>query len=136
LIAGHGSPNGDGVTRSIHGVVQLGGGSVQGNETNMGTALVDKLLAACIQQGASDLHLSPGEPPMLGIHGRRRPLTGDRLTAADLETVVDDITPRDCKRQLQCSGSTAFRFGFGELARVHVRVGSHEGNTSVELLFS
>ena len=40
----------------------------------MAGILIDKLLAACVKQGASDIHLTVGQPPVFRLHGRMRKL--------------------------------------------------------------
>ena len=36
----------------------------------MGTLLIDKLLHAVVRQGASDLHIAVGQPPVIRCDGR------------------------------------------------------------------
>ena len=38
--------------------------------------LIDKLLMACVKQGASDIHITVGQPPVFRLHGRL-PQLGD-----------------------------------------------------------
>ena len=38
----------------------------------MATILIDKLLQTVINQGASDLHITVGQPPVLRLHGHLR----------------------------------------------------------------
>ena len=40
----------------------------------MATILIDKLLQACVKQGASDIHIVVGQPPVFRLHGRMRKL--------------------------------------------------------------
>ena len=40
----------------------------------MATILIDKLLSACVKQGASDIHITVGQPPVFRLHGRMRKL--------------------------------------------------------------
>ena len=49
----------------------------------MGTILIDKLLSACVKQGASDLHITVGQPPVLRLHGRMQKLKTKVLEPAD-----------------------------------------------------
>ena len=49
----------------------------------MGTILIDKLLSACVKQGASDLHITVGQPPVLRLHGRMQRLKTKVLEPAD-----------------------------------------------------
>ncbi len=39
--------------------------------------LIDKLLHACVKQGASDMHITVGQPPVFRLHGHMQPL-GDQ----------------------------------------------------------
>src|SRR4051812_36867799 len=46
------------------------------------------LLAECLRQGASDVHLSPDWPPCFRVHGDLRPVEGAAdLSPADLEAI-------------------------------------------------
>jgi len=40
----------------------------------MATVNMDRLLQACYDQGASDIHITVGRPPVLRVHGRLRSL--------------------------------------------------------------
>jgi twitching motility protein PilT len=102
----------------------------------MGTILIDKLLSACVKQGASDLHITVGQPPVLRIHGQFRHLAADKPNRAEMETVVDEIVPANCREQLRQTRSTTFQFGFGELARVRAFVDAARGNFAVRLQLS
>ena len=49
----------------------------------MGPILIDKLLSAQVKQGASDLHISVGQPPVLRLHGHLQKLKTKVLEPAD-----------------------------------------------------
>ena len=59
----------------------------------MGTILIDKLLSACVKQGASDLHITVGQPPVLRLHGRITKLKTKVLEPADTQALMKSITP-------------------------------------------
>jgi twitching motility protein PilT len=99
----------------------------------MGTLLVDKLLAATIKQGASDLHITVGQPPVLRIHGRLQRLKTKILEPADTTALMKSITPDRCQQEFQETGSTDFGFGFGEAARFRVSVFRQRGNVAMVL---
>ena len=46
----------------------------------MGTILIDKLLHTVVKRGASDLHITVGQPPALRVHGRMKRL--ERMSMA------------------------------------------------------
>ncbi len=57
----------------------------------MKLADLNKLLTFACQRDASDIHLSVGSPPVLRIHGKLRRVESKTLTAADLETALDEL---------------------------------------------
>jgi twitching motility protein PilT len=99
----------------------------------MGTVLIDKLLAACVKQGASDIHISVGQPPVFRLHGRLRRLETKTLEAEDTTSLMKSITPDRCQQELQEKGGTDFGFAFGDLARFRVSVFRQRGNISLVL---
>ena len=76
----------------------------------MATVLIDKLLEACVKQGASDIHITTGQPPVFRLHGRLRRLETKDLEADDTVALMKSITPERCQRELQEMGSADFGF--------------------------
>lgn len=99
----------------------------------MGTILVDKLLSATVKQGASDLHITVGQPPVLRLHGRMQRLKTKVLEPADTTSLMKSITPERCQQEFQETGSTDFGFAFGEAARFRVSVFRQRGNVAMVL---
>ncbi|MEM6793358.1 MAG: PilT/PilU family type 4a pilus ATPase [Acidobacteriota bacterium] len=60
---------------------------------------IDQLLTIMTKQGASDLHLKPGRPPLLRINGKLLPLKTDPLTIDDMQRVVDRVVLKDNQKQ-------------------------------------
>jgi twitching motility protein PilT len=99
----------------------------------MGTILIDKLLSAQVKQGASDLHISVGQPPVLRLHGHLQKLKTKVLEPADTIGLMKSITPERCQQEFQETGSTDFGFAFGDQARFRVSVFRQKGNVSMVL---
>jgi twitching motility protein PilT len=99
----------------------------------MGTLLIDKLLSATIKQGASDLHLSVGQPPVLRIHGRLQRLKTKVLEPVDTTALMKSITPDRCQQEFQETGSADFGFAFGDAARFRVSIYRDRGNVAMAL---
>src|ERR1041384_8634910 len=99
----------------------------------MGTLLIDKLLQTVVNQGASDLHISVGQPPVVRLHGRMRKLETKVLTPDDTMALMKSITPDRCQQELQEVGGTDFGFAFGEMARFRVAVFKQRGNIGLVL---
>ena len=99
----------------------------------MGTILIDKLLSAQVKQGASDLHITVGQPPVLRLHGRMQKLKTKVLEPADTMGLMKSITPDRCQQEFQETGSTDFGFAFGDQARFRVSVFRQRGNVAIVL---
>lgn len=99
----------------------------------MATILIDKLLQACVKQGASDIHIVVGQPPVFRLHGRMRKLETKVLEPDDTVGLMKSISPERCQRELQESGSADFGFAFGDQARFRVSIFKQRGNISMVL---
>ncbi len=99
----------------------------------MGTILIDKLLQAAVKQGASDIHITVGQPPVFRLHGRMRKLETKVLENDDTVSLMKSITPDRCQNELQEGGSTDFGFAFGDLARFRVSVFRQRGSIAMVL---
>ncbi len=99
----------------------------------MATILIDKLLQAAVKQGASDIHIVVGQPPVFRLHGRMRKLETKVLEADDAVGLMKSIAPERCQRELQERGSSDFGFAFGDLARFRVSIFKQRGFVSMVL---
>lgn len=99
----------------------------------METVLIDKLLHAVVKQGASDLHLTVGQPPVIRHDGHMKKLQTKTLEPPDMVALMKSITPDRCQQELQAVGGTDFGFAFGEAARFRVSVFKQRGNIAMVL---
>ena len=97
------------------------------------TILIDKLLQACVKQGASDIHIVVGQPPVFRLHGRMRKLETKVLEPEDSVALMKSIAPERSQRELQEKGSADFGFAFGDLARFRVSIFKQRGFISMVL---
>lgn len=97
------------------------------------TVLIDKLLQACVKQGASDIHITVGQPPVFRLHGRMRKLETKVLEPEDTVSLMKSIAPERCQRELQEAGSADFGFAFGDQARFRVSIFKQRGNIAMVL---
>jgi twitching motility protein PilT len=99
----------------------------------MATVNMDRLLHACVTQGASDIHLVVGRPPVLRIDERLRSLETKVLEPDDTVALMKSITPDRNQQELQEEGGTDFGFAFGDEGRFRVSVFRQKGNISLVL---
>jgi twitching motility protein PilT len=99
----------------------------------MATVNMDRLLHACVNQGASDLHIVVGRPPVLRIDGSLRSLETKTLEPDDTTALMKSITPDKNQQELQEEGGTDYGFAFGDQARFRVAVFRQKGNLSIVL---
>ncbi len=99
----------------------------------MATINMDRLLKACVTQGASDIHLTVGRPPVFRLHGGLRSLETKVLEPDDTTSLMKSITPERNQQELQESGTTDFGFAFGDMARFRVSVFRQKGSLAMVL---
>ena len=99
----------------------------------MATVNMDRLLQACVSQGASDLHIVVGRPPVLRIDGSLRSLETKVLEPDDTTALMKSITPDKNQQELQEEGGTDYGFAYGDQARFRVAVFRQKGNLSIVL---
>jgi twitching motility protein PilT len=99
----------------------------------MASLNMDRLLHACVTQGASDIHISVGRPPTLRLDGHLRPLETKVVEPEDSTALMKSITPDRCQQELQEEGGTDFGFAFGTAARFRVSVFKQKGCVSMVL---
>ena len=94
---------------------------------------MNDLLELAVSEGASDLHISVGIPPILRIDGRLQALESQPLVAEDTERLMKSITSPDHQQQVRKGGGTDYGFGFGDKARFRVSVLKTKGNVGIVL---
>ncbi|MBL7107474.1 MAG: type IV pilus twitching motility protein PilT [Phycisphaerae bacterium] len=99
----------------------------------MATVNMDRLLHACYTQGASDIHLTVGKPPIFRLHGGLRSLETKVLEPDDTVSLMKSITPEKNQQEIQEEGGTDFGFAFGDMARFRVSVFKQKGNMTLVL---
>ena len=83
---------------------------------------ITQLLAFGVEQGASDCHLSAGEPPMIRIHGDLKKLDHPPLTQEEAHALVYDIMNDAQRKAFEETHECDFSFEMGAVARFRVNV--------------
>jgi twitching motility protein PilT len=90
---------------------------------------IDDLLGRTVEAGASDLHLVPGAPPAIRVHGEVRWLEGlDLLRPDDTRTLLYRILSTEQQKQLEVHRQLDFSHGVPGLARFRVNVHFQRGS--------
>jgi twitching motility protein PilT len=83
---------------------------------------ITQLLAFGVQEGASDCHLSAGEPPMLRVNGDLKKLDYAALTKEEVHTLVYDIMGDAQRKAFEETHECDFSFEMGSVARFRVNI--------------
>jgi twitching motility protein PilT len=93
---------------------------------------IASLLRFAVQQKASDLHLSAGEPPMLRVHGDMFRVDGPALSSEDAHRMIFDIMNDAQRRAFQDKLECDFAFALDDDLRFRVNVFvQHRGEGAV-----
>jgi twitching motility protein PilT len=83
---------------------------------------VTALLTFAVQSGASDVHLSSGEPPMIRLHGDMKKLDHPPLSREEVHALVYDIMNDAQRKTFEETLELDFSFDLGEIGRFRVNV--------------
>src|SRR5262244_2813780 len=91
------------------------------------------LLQLMVSEGAADLHIRVGTPPVIRVHGILHRVEGPVLRPEDSEELMRSITSADHIQHVRERGGADFGFSFGEMARFRVSVFKEKGNFGLVL---
>ena len=83
---------------------------------------VTQILAFAVERGASDVHLSAGEPPMLRIHGEIKRLDHAALSREEAHAMAFDVMNDEQRRTFDEKHDIDFSYELGDIARFRVNV--------------
>jgi len=83
---------------------------------------IDDLLGRATEAGASDLHLVPGAPPTIRVHGDLTPLDAEKVMPDDTRGLLYRILSTEQQKQLEVNRQLDFSYGVPGLARFRVNV--------------
>ncbi|MFO1051856.1 MAG: type IV pilus twitching motility protein PilT [Planctomycetota bacterium] len=93
---------------------------------------IQALMDACLERGASDLHISVGRPPVLRIHGHLVELEGMApLMPSDIVHMAAAILPERNRVEVEAHGTTDFGYAHGDKCRFRVSVLTQKGSRAI-----
>ncbi|MDB6032046.1 MAG: pilT 4 [Verrucomicrobiales bacterium] len=91
------------------------------------------LLQLVVSEGAADLHIRVGVPPVIRLHGILHRVEGPALLPEDTEELMRSITSDDHIQSVREKGGADFGFAFGDMARFRVSVFKEKGQFGLVL---
>ena len=91
------------------------------------------LLQLVVAEGASDLHIRVGTPPVIRVHGILHRVEGPALKPEDSEELMRSITSEEHIQSTRERGGADFGFAFADAARFRVSVFKERGNFGLVL---
>ena len=79
-----------------------------------------QLLAFTMQNNASDLHLSSGNPPIIRVSGQMKRVKGEALGSDDIRTMLYSVMAEDQRAEFEKNMELDFAIALGEKARFRV----------------
>ena len=95
--------------------------------------VMSDLLHLVVKEGASDLHIRVGVPPVIRMHGILQKVDGPALTDEVAEELMRSITSDENVQEVRERGGADFAFAFGDMARFRVSVFKERGRFAVVL---
>ncbi len=89
-----------------------------------------ELLQYSLQYGASDIHLTVGQPPMLRISGKLLPSGYDKLTGDETKSLVYSILTDEQKAKFEEDKELDFSIGIPNVSRFRVNVFVQKGSVA------
>jgi twitching motility protein PilT len=83
---------------------------------------ISKLLTFTAKEGASDCHISAGEPPMIRMNGDLKKLDHPALTTEETHALIYDMMSDTQRKNFEEKRECDFSFELGDIARFRVNV--------------
>jgi twitching motility protein PilT len=97
---------------------------------------IDELVKRLVRMAGSDLHLKPGVPPGVRVHGLLRPLEGyEPLSPSDTEEVLKGILSEKLAGGFEEEGEVDFSYEVSGLGRFRVNAFKQRGSVSVAMRY-
>lgn len=91
---------------------------------------ITQLLAFVMQNNASDLHLSPTNPPIVRVYGSLKRLKSEALSSDEIRNMLYSVMTDDQRADFEKDLELDFAISFGEKARFRVNAFTSRNGTS------
>ena len=90
-----------------------------------------QLFDLMVEEGASDVHITVGRPPVVRKHGRLKNVRHPALTPTDTMQLVESISPERMITEFREVGSADFGYAHGQRARFRVAIFRQRGHAAL-----
>jgi twitching motility protein PilT len=90
-----------------------------------------QLFDLMVEEGASDVHITVGRPPVVRKHGSLKNVRHPALTAKDTMNLVESISPERMLTEFRETGSADFGVAHGKRARFRVAIFRQRGQAAM-----
>src|SRR5690554_1195467 len=97
----------------------------------MSQQLVNELLKLAVENGASDIHIKSGNPALLRISGRLKPVEMDPITHEEAKAFVEASIPKRFFSHWEDDGQIDFAYTTGNLGRFRVNAFRQRNTVSI-----
>jgi twitching motility protein PilT len=92
---------------------------------------MQQLFDLMVEEGASDVHITVGRPPVVRKHGHLKNVRHPALTSSDTMTLVQSIAPERMMVEFRERGSADFGHAHGTRARFRVAIFRQKGRAAM-----
>lgn len=94
---------------------------------------IHDLLAHAVAVGASDVHITSGQQPIVRVDGKLQPAGFEPLTADDLRAIVDEIAPPHVRQRLQETRECDFSMREQDVGRFRTNIFYGKGDPAIAM---
>lgn len=94
---------------------------------------IDDLLRLVFQKGGSDLHISPGLPPVIRVDGKLVRTEYPPLTREDVQKLIFNMLTNEQRRNLEQNWELDCSYGMPDVGRFRVNIYKEKGNFGAAL---
>ncbi|USB33681.1 type IV pilus twitching motility protein PilT [Paenibacillus sp. YPG26] len=95
------------------------------------TQQIEQLLRRANDDGASDLHISAGSPPMMRIDGTLTPLDDSLVTAAEAQQMAEELLGAEKAQKFHEAGEIDFAHTIEDVGRYRINIYRQRGEISI-----
>lgn len=95
---------------------------------------LEQIIKAAYNNGASDIHVTPGTPPVIRCSGELLRVGEEKMQPDDTEAIAQEIFKiADYSKRFEENGEVDFSFAFGDYGRFRVNIYKQRGSIAIAI---